>query len=147
MTLPVRWNTGSRTAPGWAWAWTGQPHPFYRSLRDAAAEAAGTWGAADLEETEDAYLLEMDLPGVSKDAVTVDVSRQDIRISGEVAPHEHTGLLLHHDRREGRFDQVVNLPGEVDPSRAEASLANGVLVVRAPKPETSKPRKVEVTAG
>lgn len=147
MTLPARRNTELRTAPGWAWSWTGEPHPFYLSMRDAAAEAAGTWGAADLEESKDAYLLEMDLPGVSKEAITVDVTRQEIRISGEVKEHEHTGLLHHQGRREGRFDQVVNLPGEVDPSRAEAALADGVLTVRAPKPEEGKPRKVEVMSG
>ncbi len=155
MTLPVRRSAGllRSTAPGWGWASGREIDPLYRLMgqlvRDTAGEAAAAgWGTPiDLEETEDAYLLEMDLPGVGKDAVTVDVTGHEIRVSGEVKECEHTGLLHHHSRRVGRFDQVVSLPGEVDPAQVAATLADGVLTVRAPKAEASKPRKVEVTVG
>lgn len=153
MTLPVRQSAGPRPLSGWGWAPGRELDPFYRLMsqvmRDTAGElqAAG-WGTpTDLEETEDAYLLEMDLPGVGKDAVTVDVTSHEIRVSGEVKQCEHKGLLHHQGRRVGRFDQLVSLSAEVDPSKAEATLIDGVLTVRAPKAEASKPRKVEVKVG
>lgn len=153
MTLPARRSAGLRPMPGWGWVPGREFDPIYRLMmdqvvRDTAGEAAiGGWATPmDLEETEDAFLLEMDLPGVGKDAVTVDVTGHEIRISGEVKQCEHTGLLHHQTRRMGRFDQVVNLSGEVDPAKTEATLTNGVLTVRAPKAEANKPRKVEITA-
>lgn len=155
MTLPVRRSAGllRSPTPGWAWASGREVDPLYRLMghlmRDTAGEAAAAgWGTPiDLEETEDEYVLEMDLPDVGKDAVTVDVTGNEIRVSGEVKECEHTGLLHHQTRRVSRFDQVVNLPGEVDPAKVEATLADGVLTVRAPKAEASKPRKVEITTG
>ena len=151
MTMPVRRSGVPRQVPRLGWAWGRESDPLYRLvghlIQDAASETpTGPGGTPmDLEETGDAYLLEMDLPGVSKDAVNVEVTDHEIRVSGEAKQREDRGRLHHQTRPWGQFDQVVTLPGEVDPGQAEASLADGVLTVRAPKAEAAKPRKVEVT--
>jgi HSP20 family protein len=59
---------------------------------------------ADVSETEDAYLIEADLPGVSQDQVSVEVSGGDLLISGEIARPEHAGVLRRATRRLGRFE-------------------------------------------
>lgn len=151
MTMPVRRSAVPWPAPGLGWVWGRESDPLYRLvghlMRDTASEApTGPWGTSmDLEETEDAYLLEMDLPGVSKDAVSIEVTDHEIRVSGEVKQRDNRGRLHHQTRHWGQFDQVVPLPGEVDPAKAEATLTDGVLTVRAPKAEAAKPRKVEIT--
>lgn len=152
MTMPVRRSAGPRPVPGWGWVWSREREsdPLYRLvghlMRDTANETpTGPWDTPmDLEETDDAYLLEMDLPGVSKDAIDIDVTDHEIRVSGEMEPREDRGRLHHQTRHWGQFDQLVTLPGEVDPAKAEATLADGVLTVRAPKAEEAKPRKVEI---
>ena len=90
-------------------------------MRDTAGEAAvgGRGTPIDLEETEDAYLMETDLPSAGqdrqdRDVVTVDVTGHEIRVSGEVKHCGHTGLLHRRTRRAARFDQVVSLPGKVE---------------------------------
>lgn len=150
MTMPLRRSAGPRPVPGWGRVWGRESDPLYQLvghlMRGTGSEApTGPWDTPmDLEETEDAYLLEMDLPGVRKDAVSIEVNDHEIRVSGEVKQRENRGRLHHQTRNWGQFDQVVPLPGEVDPAKAEATLTDGVLAVRAPKAEAAKPRKVDV---
>lgn len=150
MTMPVRWGAVPRPV----YRWSRESDPLYRLvghlMRDTASEAneapTGPWGAPmDLEETEDAYLLEMDLPGASKDEVNIEVTDQEIRISGERKPREDRGRLHHQTRSWGQFDQLVTMPGEIDPGKTEAKLEDGVLTVWAPKAKAAKSRKVDIT--
>jgi HSP20 family protein len=99
---------------------------------------------ADLEETEDAYVVEIDLPGVSRNDVTLEVSGHELTVYGEVKERERTGFLRRQTRRVGRFHHTVSLPGEVDVERIKASLDDGVLIIQAPKSQATKARRVEV---
>jgi HSP20 family protein len=98
----------------------------------------------DIEEQEDAWLVEADLPGVKRDDVSVELHDGELAIHGEPKEKERTGILRRRTRRTGRFDYRVSLPGDLDPDRVEADLSDGVLHVRLPKPERSKPRRIEV---
>jgi len=100
--------------------------------------------AADLEETDDAYILELDLPGVRKDDVNIEVRDNEVRVTGEIKQKERTGILRRQMRRVGQFQYVVALPGDIDPKQVEALLHGGVLAVRLGKAATSQPRQIEV---
>src|SRR3954447_9649196 len=100
--------------------------------------------AADLEETDDAYVLELDLRGVRRDDVTIEVRDNEVRVTGEIKQKERTGILRRQMRRVGQFQYVVALPGDIDPEQVEASLHDGVLAVRLGKAATSQPRQIEV---
>lgn len=102
---------------------------------------------ADLSETEDAYIAEVELPGVKKDDIGVEVSGQELSITGEYRQAEAEGRALHRARRAGRFEYRVTLPVQVNPDKITAALADGVLTVTVPKAETDKPRRIAVTAG
>ncbi len=101
----------------------------------------------DLEETDDAWLVQADIPGVKKGDVSVEVADNELAIHGEVKERERTGLLRRRTRRTGQFDYRVSLPGEVDADNVDAQLDEGVLTVRIPKPARAQRRRIEITGG
>jgi HSP20 family protein len=98
----------------------------------------------DIEEIDDAWIVEAELPGVKREDVDVEVHDSELTISGEIKERERKGVLRRRTRRRGRFEYRVTLPGRTDPDRIEASLNDGVLTLRVPKPEDDKPHRVEV---
>jgi HSP20 family protein len=153
MALPVRRRD---TAPQPVTRW--DPVGELESLQDRLTQlmqrtAANGDGAApfiplvDIEETEDAWIVEADLPGVKPEDVNVEVRGTELAISGEIKEREREGMLRRRTRKTGEFDYHITLPGEADADRIEAQLENGVLTVRVPKPEQERPRRVEVKAG
>jgi HSP20 family protein len=101
----------------------------------------------DIEETEDAWVLEAEVPGVDKKDVNVDVRDSEIVVSGEIKEKERKGLLRRRTRPVGRFEYRVVLPGEVDADKVDASLDNGVLTLRIPKAEKTRARRIEIGEG
>jgi HSP20 family protein len=106
---------------------------------------AGAWSPpVDIEERDDAYVVEADLPGVSRNDVNIELVGNELVITGEVKERERKGALRRQSRRTGRFEYRVSLPAGVDAAKIGASLNDGVLSVRAPKSERAKRRKIEV---
>jgi HSP20 family protein len=107
-----------------------------------------TWSpVADVEETDEAWVVKAELPGVQRDDVTVEVRDGELRISGKLdEEREREGTPRRRMRRMGRFEYRTTLPAEADPEHVEARLDNGVLTVRVPRPEGSQPHRVEVKA-
>ena len=101
----------------------------------------------DVEETDDAWIVEAELPGVRKEDVNVEVRGSELSISGEVKEREREGVLRRRTRRIGEFDYHVTLPGEADAGNIQARLDDGVLTVRIPKPEQSRARRTDVDGG
>ena len=105
--------------------------------------------AMDTYETEHAYVVEADLPGVHPENVDVSFERGTLTISGtraatlpsngEPKPRVHAA-----ERASGSFARAVRLPEFVDGEKIEASLADGVLTVRIPKSTGALPRKIAV---
>ena len=100
---------------------------------------------ADLEETDEAYLAEIELPGVKIDDLSVEVAGRRLTVTGERKERERLGILRRRTRTVGRFHYEVILPGEVDEEGVTASLHEGVLTVRVPKPASERPRRIPVT--
>ena len=98
----------------------------------------------DIMETDDAWIVEAELPGVDPEDVTVELRDSELSISGEIKERERQGILRRRTRRVGAFDFQVTLPGLADTEHVEAKLRDGVLTVRVPKPEQARPRRIEV---
>jgi HSP20 family protein len=101
----------------------------------------------DIEETEDAWIVEAELPGVQREDVNVEVRDSELAITGEIKERERKGILRRQTRRKGEFDFRVTLPGEADAEHIDADLAEGVLTVRIPKSEQARARRIEVKSG
>ena len=105
----------------------------------------GGWSPpVDLEETDDAYVVEAELPGVKRDDVDVELIGTELSIAGEVREPERTGILRRKSRRTGRFEYRVGLPSHVDPDKVEARLLDGVLQVRVPKTERAQRKRIAI---
>ena len=103
--------------------------------------------AVDVEEADDAWIVEAEVPGVRREDVDVDVRDSELIVSGEIVERERTGILRRRTRRMGRFEYRVILPEQPDPEGIDATLEDGVLTVRVPKPEQTRRRRIEVQAG
>jgi HSP20 family protein len=111
----------------------------------AAPLETGGWSPlVDIEETDDAYVVEAELPGVKRDDVNIELVGNELAITGEAKQRERKGALRRQTRRTGRFEYRVGLPEHVDPEKVEANLKEGVLSVRVPKSERAQRRKIEV---
>jgi HSP20 family protein len=100
--------------------------------------------AADVEETDDAFILELELPGVRKEDISVEVAGPRVAVRGERKERERRGVLRRKSRVTGTFHYEVTLPGEIDADRIEARLEDGVLTVRVPKAGAERPRRIAV---
>jgi HSP20 family protein len=100
----------------------------------------------DVVETDDAFLVSTELPGLKKDDVKVEFEAGVLSISGEKteAREEKDATLHRRERRYGAFRRAFALPRFADGEKAEAKLADGVLEVRIPKKEEARPRPIRV---
>ncbi len=102
--------------------------------------SAGWKPPVDLLESENAYLLQADLPGVSAGSIEVRIELGLLKIEG-VRENQHTqgaGEFLRVERPQGRFTLELSLPPSVEPQGIKASCRNGVLEVRLPKKESGR---------
>ena len=148
MALPVRRN------PAEAGRW--DPFAELNRLNQQLARYLEHWDdlpsltegftpLADVEETDDAYLVEIELPGVKRDDVSLEVAGRRLTVSGERKERERVGILRRRTRTVGRFHYEVVLPGEIDEDDVSASMDEGVLTVRLPKPASQRPRRVAIS--
>jgi HSP20 family protein len=107
-------------------------------------EPAGWIPAVDIEETEEAYVVEAEVPGVKREDVNLEVSGNELSITGEIKERKREGVLRRRTRRVGSFEFRVTLPGELNPEGVEATLNDGLLSVRVPKAERMQRRRIEV---
>jgi HSP20 family protein len=100
----------------------------------------------DIEEQDDTYVIEAELPGVNREDVDIELVGNELAITGEMKERDRKGVLRQRTRRTGRFEYRVGLPDQVDAGKVDASLENGVLTVRVPKSQAAEHRKIEITA-
>jgi len=124
-----------------------------RLLEDAfgrAAEPASIWHpAVDVREEQDAFVFELDLPGVEPASVEVTADKGVLTVRGEkrAARAEGEKSRWHVvERVAGTFARTFQLPATVAEDRIEATFSNGVLMIRAAKVEQPKPKRIEVRA-
>lgn len=125
---------------------------FEKTWGDASGSGKLTQNFApqtDIEETADFYLFSLDLPGIKKEDVKIDVNEGVLRISGQREETRKTSEKQYYnfERSFGSFERTFRLPQKVDESKIQASFENGVLEVMVPKSELSKPRSIQIESG
>ena len=100
---------------------------------------------ADIEETDAAFVIDVELPGVDKKDVSIEVAGRRLTVSGERREPERPRVMRERNRILGQFRYEVILPGDVNVEGIEAHLTEGVLVVTLPKAIGSQARRISLT--
>jgi HSP20 family protein len=124
-----------------------------RFLGDALREGNGqqrTWvPAVDVWETDKQVVYAFDLPGIPEDKISIELEDNALTISGErERTHEVSDERFYRfERRFGSFSRTIGLPQNVKEDQVKADYRDGVLEVRVAKPETPKPRRIQIGRG
>ena len=104
-------------------------------------ERADWTPAADISEVESAYVIALDLPGITRDAVEIDVDENRLVVKGtrEIEQSTHRA-----ERPRGKFLRTFSIPGSVDQGAIGAEYKDGVLQIRLPKRKEQKAQKIVV---
>ena len=100
----------------------------------------------DVHETEDEYLVKVDLPGVKSEDMNIEVNDSVLSLSGSRVVDE-TGAAQLVERPYGTFARTLTLPQGVNSDSIEAGYQDGVLELRIPKPAEQKPKKIMIGNG
>jgi HSP20 family protein len=102
----------------------------------------------DIFEDAEGIVLQMDMPGVSKDRLNIQADRNTLLVEGSAKIDMVKGMeALYADVRSSDYRRSFTLTSELDSEKIDANLKDGVLTVRIPKRAELRPRKVEVRTG
>ena len=104
--------------------------------------------AVDVRASDDAYEIVAFVPGLEADDLDIEILNNTVTIRGEFkAEAKDQKEYQTSELPVGRFGRVMTLPTALDPGKAEATIKNGVLVLRVPKAEAHRPKTIKVSAG
>jgi len=123
-----------------------------RSLFDAwldpyryTVECEDWMPASDIAETEKAYVVTMDLPGIDMKKTDISFTEGVLTVKGEKAKESMEGECCHcAERYSGSFQRSFRVPGKVDRDKIDATYKDGILKLMLPKAEESMPKKITV---
>jgi HSP20 family protein len=99
----------------------------------------------NIYEIKDGYVLEAEMPGVSKEGLEITLEGHQITLTGRVASEVVSGETLFRERQSADYRRVFDLDPAIDTSRISARMNQGVLFLALPKSEAVKPRKIAVS--
>ncbi len=114
---------------------------------DYDSETMGAWRPpVDIIDTEAAIVIFVEIPGVEKKAVAIEVKENVLAISGERTVDDAVGKgsYMRSERVFGKFARSFALPAMIPTDKITASFKDGVLKITIPKPEQEQPRKVSI---
>ena len=119
-------------------------------LFEGDGRTAQSWvPAVDVWETETELVYAFDLPGVSEDQISIELHDDTLTVTAQrerVDERTEDGFVR-YERRFGTFSRALGVPQGVNEGSIRAEYKDGVLEIRVAKPETSKPRKIEIGGG
>ena len=113
-------------------------------------EAGGAWAPKlDVSETQDAYMVKAEIPGVDQKDLSVSLQNQILTIKGEKHKEKEEKDEKYHrvERSWGEFTRAIALPGAADTENVNATFKDGVLTITLPKTPAAKGTTIPVKAG
>jgi len=132
-----------------AWDLQDEFNRFFEDFGLGSAVAQEDFSPAmDIRETDEAYIVEADVPGIKREDVKIEINDDVLTIKGErkVEQEENKKDYRRIERQYGSFRRSVSIPDGIQHDAVEAKFVDGVLRVTLPKREDTKPRRIEVKA-
>lgn len=103
----------------------------------------------DVSETDDAYMVKASLPGIKPENIDITYSGNSLTVRGETqTEQEREGERYHvRERRFGSFARTITLPTSINTNAIDANYQDGILTLRLPKAEESKPKRIQIQSG
>ncbi len=95
-------------------------------------------------ETAEGYVLQAEMPGVSKEGLDITLEGSEITLTGKRTSDTSAGEPLFRERSTADYRRVFELDPEIDTARVRAKITQGIVTVTLPKSEQVKPRKITV---
>ncbi|MBE7163434.1 MAG: Hsp20/alpha crystallin family protein [Williamsia herbipolensis] len=114
------------------------------SLWHSPARPGRSAPSAELTETDEQFTVDIDLPGVERDNVTLDVTGRRVLVHATRTEREKKGVLRHTTRTTGDFAFELTLPTAIDDAAVTATMADGVLTVTLPKSAAAKTTRIAI---
>lgn len=99
---------------------------------------------SDILETDDNYFINIEMPGISKDNLNITIEDDQLIISGESVNDNSDKDIQYREFRSCDFERVFSIGNEIDRSKIDAQLENGILEIKLNKSEDTKPRKIQI---
>ena len=115
--------------------------------RSEDEDTSAVWAPrTDLSETDDAFHIRLDVPGMTKDDITINLQNNTLTVSGERTSErtDEGEEYVRVERAFGNFHRTFTLPNAVDRENVEAAYEDGVLTIHVPKTEESTRRQIEI---
>jgi len=112
--------------------------------------AQGSWiPAVDIYETKESIVLNVELPGVTKEDIALEVKDSTLTIKGEKKLEKNVTEENFHrmERSYGSFTRALTLPSTVQQDKVKAKFRDGILEIMLPKAEEAKPKQIKVDVG
>ena len=102
--------------------------------------------AMDIFEKDDEINLKAELPGLSKEDISISIENNTLMLSGEKKKENEVSENNYHrvERSYGRFQRRFSLPSTVDPGKVNANFKDGILSISLAKKEEAKPKTIEI---
>jgi HSP20 family protein len=118
---------------------------FCESRNDRWNDEVAFHPACEIEETDSHFVMSIDIPGVSKKDINIEVKDNQVYISGERKSEKRSPRFS--ELSHGKFFRSVTLPTGIEPDKIEAQYQDGVLSLALPKVESARPRQIKITEG
>ena len=120
---------------------------FFDRRSDDNDSPSAVWSpSTDLVETDDDFRLHLDVPGMTKDDITINLQNRTLTVSGERSSErtDENEEFVRVERAFGTFHRTFTLPDTVDADHIEATYDDGVLTINVPKTEERTRRQIEI---
>ena len=101
----------------------------------------------EITDEEKFFSISLDIPGLKKDDITIEMKENQLVVSGERRPETKTEKtqVLRSERRYGKFSRVFTLPANINADGIQARFEHGVLDIALPKEEKAQSRKISIS--
>ena len=98
----------------------------------------------NIREEHDAYVMELEMPGVCKDGLEITVENNELTLIGRRTDPEVEGEMVYRESRRRDYRRSFEIDPSIDTNKISAKIDQGVLTLTLPKAESVKPRKISV---